>query len=111
MRPAFELAQILEQHWPQVEQSASINSWQLRTLSALKQCRTSSLGGHVDACTQCGLTRICYNSCRNRHCPKCQNREREEWMLSRENGPADDVSIGSGTLTRAVFPCGVHPAR
>jgi hypothetical protein len=85
MKPPFELSQILEQHWPQVEQCASINSWQLRTLSALRQCRTSSLGGHVDACPSCGLTRISYNSCRNRHCPKCQNLEREEWMLSREN--------------------------
>jgi hypothetical protein len=85
MRPAFELSQILQQHWPQVEHSASINAWQLRTLSALRQCRTAALGGHVDACTSCGLTRICYNSCRNRHCPKCQNLEKEQWMLSREN--------------------------
>ncbi len=85
MRPAFELAQILEQHWPQVEHSSSINAWQLRTLSALRQCRTAALGGHVDACTECGLVRISYNSCRNRHCPKCQNLEKEQWMLSREN--------------------------
>ncbi len=85
MKPAFELAQILEQHWLEVEQSASINSWQLRTLSALRQCRTAALGGHVDACSECGHVRISYNSCRNRHCPKCQNLEREEWMLSREN--------------------------
>lgn len=85
MRPAFELSQILEQHWPKVEHSASINAWQLRTLSALRQCRTAALGGHVDACTGCGLIRISYNSCRNRHCPKCQNLEKEQWMLCREN--------------------------
>jgi hypothetical protein len=85
MRPTFEVSQILEQHWPQVEQAACINSWQLRTLSALRQCRTSSLGGHVDACTSCGLVRVSYNSCRNRHCPKCQNLEKEQWLLSREN--------------------------
>jgi hypothetical protein len=84
-RPAFELAQILQAHWPQVETSPAINAWQLRTLGALRQCRTCSLGGHVDACSECGLTRISYNSCRNRHCPKCQNLNREEWMLSREN--------------------------
>jgi hypothetical protein len=85
MRPAFELSHILEQHWPQVETSPAINSWQLRTLSALRQCRTAALGGHVDACSECGHVRISYNSCRNRHCPKCQNLQREEWMLSREN--------------------------
>jgi hypothetical protein len=85
MKPAFELSQILEQHWPQVETSPAINSWQLRTLSAIRQCRTAALGGHVDACSACGHVRISYNSCRNRHCPKCQNLEREEWMLSREN--------------------------
>jgi hypothetical protein len=85
MKPAFELSQILEQHWPQVEQSAAINSWQLRTLSAIRHCRTAALGGHVDACSECGHVRISYNSCRNRHCPRCQNLQREEWMLSREN--------------------------
>jgi hypothetical protein len=85
MKPAFELAQILGQHWPAVETSPFINSWQLRTLSALRQCRTAALGGHVDACSECGHVRISYNSCRNRHCPRCQNMEREEWMLSREN--------------------------
>ena len=85
MKPAFELAQILEQHWPQVETSPAINPWQLRTLSALRQCRTAALGGHVDACSECGHVRISYNSCRNRHCPKCQNLEKEQWILSREN--------------------------
>lgn len=85
MKPAFELAQILAHHWPQVESSPWINSYQLRILSALKSCRTAHLGGHVDACSDCGLTRISYNSCRNRHCPKCQNLQKEEWILSREN--------------------------
>uniref|UniRef100_UPI00373FDE5C transposase zinc-binding domain-containing protein n=1 Tax=Anditalea andensis TaxID=1048983 RepID=UPI00373FDE5C len=47
------------------------NSWQLRTLSALKRCRTSDLGGHIDACTDCATVRISYNSCRNRHCNEC----------------------------------------
>lgn len=84
-RPAFELARILQEHWPEVETAPFINAWQLRTLSALRQCRTAALGGHLDACTSCGLTRISYNSCRNRHCPKCQNLQKEEWMLSREN--------------------------
>ena len=55
-----------------------------RTLRALQQCRTSSLGGHIDQCDACGYIRISYNSCRNRHCPKCQNTQREEWIESRK---------------------------
>lgn len=61
-----------------------INRWQLRTLSALKRCRAAGLGGHVDACTDCGTVRISYNSCRNRHCPKCQGKNREKWLADRE---------------------------
>ena len=53
-------------------------------LSALQRCRTSSMGGHVDKCDQCGHIRISYNSCRNRHCPKCQNAQREAWVESRK---------------------------
>lgn len=56
----------------------------LRTLSALKHCRTSVLGGHVDKCDHCGHIRISYNSCRNRHCPKCQNTQREAWIENRK---------------------------
>jgi hypothetical protein len=55
-----------------------------RTLSALRRCRTSALGGHVDKCDHCGHIRISYNSCRNRHCPKCQNTQREAWIESRK---------------------------
>jgi hypothetical protein len=62
----------------------SPNSYLKRTLSALLRCRTSSLGGHVDKCDQCGHTRISYNSCRNRHCPKCQNTHREAWIENRK---------------------------
>lgn len=84
MRADHELADVLRQHWHQVEHHPKINSWQLRTLSALKRCRTSDLGGHVDACTDCGTVRISYNSCRNRHCPKCQGKNREKWLADRE---------------------------
>ncbi len=55
-----------------------------RTLSALQRCRTSGLGGHVDRCDECGHIRISYNSCRNRHCPKCQNTQREAWIENRK---------------------------
>ena len=87
MQPVFELAQLLRVHWQAIEQSvsnATINSWQLRTLSALSKCRTSALGGHVDGCGSCGKLRMSYNSCRNRHCPKCQGNEREAWIQARE---------------------------
>lgn len=49
------------------------------------RCRTADLGGHVDSCTSCGTIRVSYNSCRNRHCPKCQGKNREEWIQQREN--------------------------
>jgi hypothetical protein len=84
MQPPFEVADVLNQHWQQVETHPHINAWQLRTLGALKRCRTAALGGHADACTSCGTVRISYNSCRNRHCPKCQGREREAWIQKRE---------------------------
>jgi hypothetical protein len=84
LRPAFEVADVLNTHWLQTEQHPKINSWQLRILGAIKRCRTSELGGHIDACTSCGTVRISYNSCRNRHCPKCQGREREAWIQKRQ---------------------------
>jgi Putative transposase/Transposase zinc-binding domain len=87
MQPKFELAQLLRVQWKTIEQSVenkSLNTWQLRTLSALSKCRTSALGGHIDGCNSCGALRISYNSCRNRHCPKCQGNEREAWIQARE---------------------------
>lgn len=84
MKAQYELADVLHAHWLEIEQSKQINGWQLRTLGAIKRCRTAALGGHIDACTSCGNIRISYNSCRNRHCPKCQGREREKWMEKRE---------------------------
>ena len=67
MRAAFEVADVLRTHWPQVEHHPQINTWQLRTLGAIKRCRTAEMGGHIDACTECGTLRISFNSCRNRH--------------------------------------------
>ena len=84
MKARFEVADVLNAHWPKIERSQNINGWQLRTLGAIKRCRTSEMGGHVDACTSCGTMRISYNSCRNRHCPKCQGKEREKWIVKRE---------------------------
>ena len=84
MQTAFEVAGVLRNHWSEVEHNAHINTYQLRTLSAIKHCRTAALGGHIDACTSCGTIRISYNSCRNRHCPKCQGKNREMWIQKRE---------------------------
>ena len=84
MQPSFEVAGVLETHWSEIRHSQQYNAWQLRTLDAVKRCRTASLGAHVDGCTECGHVSISYNSCRNRHCPKCQGKEREKWIAARE---------------------------
>lgn len=84
MRPAFEVADVINSHWQNLLRAPQYNSWQLRTLDAIRRCRTASLGGHLDICTNCAHTRISYNSCRNRHCPKCQQIQRERWIRARE---------------------------
>ena len=84
MKPLYEVAGVLNAHWPEVQQSKKFNSWQLRTLNAVRRCRSAALGAHVDGCSSCGHLRISYNSCRNRHCPKCQGNEREKWIQARE---------------------------
>lgn len=84
MKPVLEVANVLDAYWLQVEQMSGINTWQLRTLSAIRRCRTAALGSHVDGCSSCGHLRISYNSCRNRHCPKCQGVQRERWIQNRE---------------------------
>lgn len=63
---------------------ASFTVHQQKTLRAIAQCRTAALGGHMDVCNECGNVSISYNSCRNRHCPKCQGHKREEWIQKRE---------------------------
>jgi len=78
----FEVAHILDKLGNGIE-NLGLNSWQLRTLSALKRCRTAALGGHIDACDACGKINISYNSCRNRHCPKCQCKNRDDWIQAR----------------------------
>ncbi len=84
MQPVHEMADVLNAHWPVLQHNTQYNSWQLRTLDAVRRCRTAALGSHVDGCTSCGHLRISYNSCRNRHCPKCQSNERERWIQARD---------------------------
>ena len=83
MRAKNEVAHILARSWDEVT-SSGLNSWQVRTLRAIKDCRTVALGGHVDGCDSCGHIQISYNSCRNRHCPKCQGHKRQQWIEARE---------------------------
>lgn len=82
MQPLFEVADVLRKTGSKIE-TYGLNTWQLRTLYAIKKCRTAQLGGHIDACDNCGNLTISYNSCRNRHCPKCQGKNREDWIQAR----------------------------
>ena len=86
MRPAVEVADILRARGDCFrEQNRSWLSYQqLKALRAITACRTSALGGHLDACSGCDHQAISYNSCRNRHCPKCQAQARQRWLARRE---------------------------
>lgn len=83
MRPTYEVADVLRVHWPRVPSIKGMNGWKLRTLKAVLCCRTADLGAHKDVCTGCGTIEAGYNSCRNRHCPKCQGHKREQWIAAR----------------------------
>ncbi len=84
-RPAVEVADVLHAQGRHFLERHSWLSVQQRTvLRALQRCRTAALGGHVDQCGICGHRAISYNSCRNRHCPKCQAQARERWLAMRE---------------------------
>jgi hypothetical protein len=63
---------------------SNFNYQQLKAYRAILKCRTAALGGHLDSCPKCGHQAISYNSCRNRHCPKCQTQTRERWIAKRE---------------------------
>ena len=82
-RGGGEVADVLTKLGVGIEK-LGLNTWLLPTLSAIRRCRTAALGGHIDACDGCGNLSISYNSCRNRHCPKCQGEKREAWILARE---------------------------
>jgi hypothetical protein len=85
-RPAVEVADILRAHGTRfLDKNRSWLSFQqLTVLRAIARCRTAALGGHLDSCSQCGRQAISYNSCRNRHCPKCQTQARQRWLTARE---------------------------
>jgi len=82
-RPLFEVADVVRAHLDDYRRARPLSATQERVLRRIATCRTAALGGHVDTCQGCGHTRISYNSCRDRHCPKCQSLEREAWLEQR----------------------------
>src|SRR6266853_3561831 len=84
--PALEVADIFRRHGEAYRQAHAgrLGRTERRIMSAIEACRTARLGGHVERCTECGLVRIAYNSCRNRHCPKCQGAARAAWLAARQ---------------------------
>ncbi len=83
-RPALEVAQIFRRHGPEYRKNHRLSRPQRQAMRDIEQCRTASLGGHLDACSQgCGYSAISYNSCRNRHCPKCQSLKQAKWLAER----------------------------
>ena len=92
-RPKLEVADVFHRHgadWRRAN-AGHVSLAQLQVMSAIEQCRSAALGGHVERCEDCGHSRIAYNSCRNRHCPKCQGAAAQDWLAARE---ADLLPVG-----------------
>src|SRR6202165_5376801 len=98
-RTALEVADIFCAHGPpwRRAQAGHLSLGQLKVMSAIERCRTAALGGHVARCEKCEHTRIAYNSCRNRHCPKCQGAAAREWLADRE------AELLAGAYSHVVF--------
>ncbi|HVB78903.1 MAG TPA: IS91 family transposase [Candidatus Binataceae bacterium] len=93
VRPSLEVADIFRAAGDsyRAAQAGHLSLAQLRVMSAIRNCRTAALGGHLEGCEDCGHLRIAYNSCRNRHCPKCQGAAARQWLAARE---ADLLPVG-----------------
>ena len=92
-RPRLEVADVFHRHgaaWRKAN-AGHVSLAQLKVMSAIEHCRSAALGGHVERCEDCGHSRIAYNSCRNRHCPKCQGAAAKDWLAARE---ADLLPVG-----------------
>jgi len=92
-RPRLEVSDVFHRHgadWRRAN-AGHVSLAQLQVMSAIEQCRSAALGGHVERCQDCGHSRIAYNSCRNRHCPKCQGAAATDWLTARE---ADLLPVG-----------------
>ena len=86
-----EVQDIFLEYGGQYRQQHKLPLHIFKAMSAIEHCRTSALGGHLDVCEECGGTKISYNSCRNRHCPKCQTLAKERWI---DNQKADLLNVG-----------------
>lgn len=111
MRAAHEVADVLRTLGNTVEQ-LGLSDYQQRHLRALRNCRTAAMGGHIDKCNDCHALHISYNSCRNRHCPKCQGHKRHEWMQARiqELLPVPYFHVVF-TLPQELNPLAIHTPR
>lgn len=89
MRPALEVADIFRRHSDafRAAQGGRLTRDRRRVMAAIEACRTATLGGHVERCDDCGTVRIAFNSCRDRHCPKCQGLARAQWLADRQADP------------------------
>ena len=85
-RPKLEVADIFRRYGEAYRQQhgASLSTAQRRVMTAIEVCRTAALGGHLEHCDSCAYERPCYDSCRDRHCPKCQSLARAEWVEKRK---------------------------
>ena len=83
-RPTVEVADVIQAQDEGCGERQRLSYQQLKALNAIARCRTAALGGHIDACPGCGHEAISFNSCRNRHCPKCQAQRRQRWLDARE---------------------------
>ena len=92
-RPRLEVADVFHHHgaaWRKAN-AGHLSLGQLQVMSAIESCRSAALGGHVERCQDCGHSRISYNSCRNRHCPRCQGAAAKDWLAARQ---ADLLPVG-----------------
>lgn len=88
-RPRFDIAAIVREHRRALEDEHPLSPQQRRVLTHIEQCRTAALGGHLDVCPSCDYERPAYNSCRDRHCPKCQALAQEKWLAERRRHMLD----------------------
>lgn len=84
MKPQYEIADIFRMYGDDYRKNHAMTENQHKVMAAIMACRTAQLGGHQEVCDQCGHIRNCYNSCRNRHCPKCQTMAKEKWLEKRQ---------------------------
>ena len=96
--PALEVADIFRRHGESYRRAHAdhLSRTERRVMGAIEACRTAALGGHVERCAECGLVRISYNSCRDRHCPKCQGSARAAWLAERQAELFQEAGIVTG---------------